>query len=63
VEIPSSQTKHKCEVAKLGSKAGYFLSGKRGGGGERDTERKRERDREKERESKRESEIDRDRES
>ena len=34
----------KCEVAKLGSKAGYFLSGKREGGGrERETERKRDR--------------------
>jgi hypothetical protein len=32
---------YKCEVAKLGSKAGYFLSGKRGGGGggERDKDR------------------------
>jgi hypothetical protein len=43
----------KCEVAKLGSKAGYFLSGKReGGGGERETEREREIDRYRERENK-----------
>ncbi len=45
---------YKCEVAKLGSKAGNFLSGKRGegGGGWRDREREREIDRDRERESK-----------
>ena len=36
---------YKCEVAKLGSKAGNFLSGKRGGG-ERERQREREIDRE-----------------
>ncbi len=50
------QTSHlliyKCEVAKLRSKAGNFLSGKRGGAGrgperERETERKRDRQRKK----------------
>jgi hypothetical protein len=35
---------YKCEVATLGSKAGKFLSGKRGGGG-RVRERKRESER------------------
>ncbi len=38
----------KCEIAKLGSKAGNFLSGKREGGGERETQRKK-REKEKER--------------
>ena len=38
---------YKCEVTKLGSKAGNFLSGKRGGGGggERDRQIEREIDR------------------
>ncbi len=36
---------YKCEVPKLGSKAGNLLSGKRGGRGERETERKRDRQR------------------
>jgi hypothetical protein len=40
----------KCEVAKLGSKAGYFLSGKREGG-ERERQREREIDRYREREN------------
>jgi hypothetical protein len=47
---------YKCEVAKLGSQAGNFLSGKRGGGGGSEREREidgdgdRERVRDKERE-------------
>ena len=44
---------NKCEVTKLGSKAGNFLSGKRGGRGrERDRQTEREIDRYRERESK-----------
>jgi hypothetical protein len=39
---------YKCEVTKLGSKAGNFLSGKRGGVG-RERQRKIEKEREKER--------------
>jgi len=42
---------YKCEVAKLESKAGNFLSGKRGGGG-RERQREREREIDRERESK-----------
>ncbi len=41
---------HKCEVAKLGSKAGNFVSGKRGGW--RKIQRERDIDRDRERESK-----------
>jgi hypothetical protein len=37
---------YKCEVPKLGSKAGNLLSGKRGGRGEREREREREREKE-----------------
>ena len=59
---------YKCEVAKLGSKAGNYLSGKRGGGGneterQRDRETERQRDRETERQRDRETERQRDRET
>jgi hypothetical protein len=46
--------RYKCEVAKLGSKAGNFFYGKRGGGGGEEKQREWEidRDRGRERESK-----------
>ncbi len=47
---------YKCEVNKLESKAGNFLSGKRGGGEERQTERKRERNRQRQQDIKRKRE-------